>query len=152
MDQQTVSLVKAGIVTTLNACVAVLAAANSLFKRYNCQKSLSENANLPNLLLSRLDLMFLILEVADTGLDKAVASHVTFVHQNKGSDGDMDLDKKHFKDGERGGVVNDPTPGVLREYITRAWRHQSVVPKEMVPCIVDAYVSLRLQGIPVGGH
>ena len=50
-----------------------------------------------------------------------------FVHRNKGPDGDMDLDKKHFKDGERGGVVNDLTPGVLREYITRARRHRPVV-------------------------
>ena len=63
--------------------------------------------------MSRLDLMFLILDVADTGLDKAVASHVTFVHQNEGTDGvgqpsavptegDTDSDEEYFEDGEKG--------------------------------------------------
>ena len=94
MEQQTASLAKVVIVATVNAPTAVLAAANPLFKRYNCRKSVSETVKLPNSLPSRLDLMFLILDVANTELDEAMASHIGFVHQNEGTDGDTDLDDK----------------------------------------------------------
>jgi DNA replicative helicase MCM subunit Mcm2 (Cdc46/Mcm family) len=61
-------------------------AANPLYGRYNRQKSLSENVNLPNSLLIQFDLMFLILDVTDVDRDMALARHVTFVHQNEGTD------------------------------------------------------------------
>ena len=84
MEQQTVSIATAGIVATLNARTSVLAAANPLYGRYNRSKSLSENINLPNSLLSRFDLMFLVLDIADVDRDMALARHVTLVHQNEG--------------------------------------------------------------------
>ena len=82
MEQQTISIAKAGITTTLNARAAVLAAANPLMGRYNKRKSISENVDLPNSLLSRFDLLFLILDKADMENDLALSRHVLHVHKH----------------------------------------------------------------------
>ena len=157
MEQQTVSIAKAGIVATLNARAAVLAAANPLYSRYNRRKSLSENINLPNSLLSRFDLMFLILDTPNMEKDIALARHVTFVHQNEGleekQDNDDDSDEEddarstqfHHDYDETKGTV---TPRLLREYISRARRHDPMMSPEVAPYVVEAYVSLRLEDRP----
>ena len=62
MEQQTVSIAKAGITTTLNTRTTVLAAANPAMGRYDARRTPTENINLPAALLSRFDLMWLILD------------------------------------------------------------------------------------------
>ena len=81
MEQQTVSIAKAGINTTLNARTSVLAAANPLYGRYNLSLTPSQNINLPNALLSRFDLLFLLIDSAKLEQDEALARHVTYVHR-----------------------------------------------------------------------
>ena len=66
MEQQTVSIAKAGITTTLNTRTTVLAAANPAMGRYDVRRSPTENINLPAALLSRFDLMWLILDKKET--------------------------------------------------------------------------------------
>jgi DNA replication licensing factor MCM7 len=80
MEQQTVSISKAGISTTLNARTSILAAANPLYGRYNPKVSPVENINLPAALLSRFDLLFLILDKPSRDDDERLAQHVTYVH------------------------------------------------------------------------
>ena len=82
MEQQTVSIAKAGITTTLNARTAVLAAANPAGGRYNTSWSPQENINLPAALLSRFDLLWLILDRPDAAADKELAQHVLHVHRH----------------------------------------------------------------------
>ena len=65
MEQQTVSIAKAGITTTLNTRTTLLAAANPAYGRYDPRRSPAENIALPAALLSRFDLMWLILDKAD---------------------------------------------------------------------------------------
>ncbi len=68
MEQQTVSIAKAGVTVRLNAWCSVLAAANPVFGKYNSFKTPHENINLPYSLLSRFDLLFILID--DPGLDK----------------------------------------------------------------------------------
>ena len=81
MEQQTISIAKAGITTSLNARTSILAAANPVYGRYNKALKPHENINLPAALLSRFDLIFLLLDKHDTELDTKLAKHVTRVHQ-----------------------------------------------------------------------
>ena len=69
MEQQTISIAKAGIVCQLNSRTAILAAANPKDSRYLQNKSLVENINLPPNLLSRFDLLYILLDFASQQQD-----------------------------------------------------------------------------------
>lgn len=76
MEQQTVSVAKAGIITTLNARTSILASANPIGSRYNPDLSVPQNIDLPPTLLSRFDLIYLILDRADEKTDRRLAKHL----------------------------------------------------------------------------
>ena len=82
MEQQTISIAKAGITTTLNARTSILAAANPHYGRYNLKKSPTENINLPAALLSRFDILYLILDKPNVDDDIRLATHVAHVHMH----------------------------------------------------------------------
>ncbi|KAL5700906.1 DNA helicase [Ranunculus cassubicifolius] len=128
MEQQTVSIAKAGITTSLNARTAVLAAANPAWGRYDLRRTPAENINLPPALLSRFDLLWLILDRADMDNDLEMARHVVYVHQNKESPalGFAPLE-----------------PSVLRAYISEARKVSPHIPKDLEEYIASAYSSIR---------
>ncbi len=76
MEQQTVSVAKAGIIATLNARTSVLACANPVGSRYNPRISVIDNIQMPPSLLSRFDLVYLMLDKADESSDKKLARHL----------------------------------------------------------------------------
>ena len=85
MEQQTISVAKAGITTVLNSRSAVLAAANPVFGRYDDMKSASENIELMTTILSRFDLIFLVRDVREEERDRMICRHVMGVHINNSS-------------------------------------------------------------------
>ena len=73
MEQQTVSIAKAGIIASLNARTSILASANPVESRYNPRMSVVENIKLPPTLLSRFDLIYLILDSPNADQDRRLA-------------------------------------------------------------------------------
>ncbi len=85
MEQQTISVAKAGIVCQLNSRTAILAAANPINSKYNVKKSVVENINLNPSLLSRFDLIYIVLDRPNESYDKKLASHILDIYSNKPS-------------------------------------------------------------------
>lgn len=80
MEQQTVSVAKAGIIATLNARTSVLASANPVGSRYNPRLSVIDNIHLPPSLLSRFDLIYLVLDKAQEASDRKLARHLVSLY------------------------------------------------------------------------
>jgi DNA replication licensing factor MCM5 len=81
MEQQTISIAKAGITTTLNSRCSVLAAANSVFGRWDDNKG-EENIDFMPTILSRFDAIFVVKDTHDLKRDATLAKHVISVHMN----------------------------------------------------------------------
>ena len=85
MEQQSISIAKAGMVCSLPARTAVLAAANPVGGHFNPRKSVADNLKLSTPLLSRFDLIFILLDRPDSGLDKYLSDHVLAMHAGESS-------------------------------------------------------------------
>jgi len=128
MEQQTISIAKAGILTSLNARVSILAAANPAFGRYNNKRTISENVNLPAALLSRFDLLWLIADKSDRDNDLRLAKHITYVHQHSSNppQATTPLDMK-----------------IMRRYIALCKKQNPVIPPGLSDFIVGSYCQMR---------
>lgn len=80
MEQQTISIAKAGITTVLNSRTSVLAAANPVYGCYDDFRAPGENIDMMSTILSRFDCIFLVRDIRDEGRDICIAKHVMGVH------------------------------------------------------------------------
>ncbi|KAK9728499.1 DNA replication licensing factor MCM7 [Basidiobolus ranarum] len=127
MEQQTISISKAGINTTLNARTSILAAANPIHGRYNPNLPPLRNINLPAALLSRFDVLYLMLDTPSE-IDELLARHVTEVHMTNNHP-KMDFEPLD--------------PNTLRHYVSMARQKRPTVPRDVAEHIVNSYVQIR---------
>lgn len=128
MEQQTVSIAKAGITTTLNARTSILAAANPLYGRYNKKLTPHRNINLPAALLSRFDLIFILIDASDQTNDELLARHIGYVHKN------LQAPKTEF-------VSYDLL--FMKTFIAQAKTYEPVITHELHDFITQRYVEKR---------
>ncbi|GKU20679.1 unnamed protein product [Fusarium langsethiae] len=134
MEQQTVSVAKAGIITTLNARTSILASANPIGSRYNPDLPVPQNIDLPPTLLSRFDLVYLMLDTADEKNDRRLAKHLLSLYlEDKPQSAPTD---------------NDILPvEFLTLYISYARsKIQPVISQQAAQELVECYVAMRALG------
>merc|ERR1719460_908916 len=90
MEQQTLSIAKAGIICQLNARTSILAAANPINSKWDPKSTITENIQLPPTLMSRFDLVFLILDPQDEQYDKKLARHLVSLYYRDQSQAEED--------------------------------------------------------------
>ncbi|KAL1110371.1 hypothetical protein AAG570_007902 [Ranatra chinensis] len=131
MEQQTLSIAKAGIICQLNARTSILAAANPVESQWNKNKTIIENIKLPHTLLSRFDLIFLMLDPQSDIYDKKLARHLVSLYY-------------HAKEKEIDELMD---MSILRDYINYA--KSTLKPKlsdEASEKLIHAYVEMRKVG------
>jgi len=136
MEQHTVSVAKGGIVATLNARTAILAAANPALGRYEPYRTVAENISLPVTILSRFDLIFVLRDVPEKEIDAEMTEHILELH--------------------RTGIapVEPPVPAdLLRKYISYTKNLKPVLTGDALDRLKDFYLAMRsaseTEGTPI---
>ena len=126
MEQHTISVAKGGIVATLNARAAILAAANPSLGRYEPYRTVADNISLPITILSRFDLIFVLRDVPDKEHDARMTDHILTLHR-------------------RGAVLQEPSipQDLLRKYISYAKIVTPVLTPDSVERLKEFYLAMR---------
>jgi DNA replication licensing factor MCM6 len=126
MEQQTISIAKAGIQATLNARTSILAAANPVGGRYNRKTTLRANINMSAPIMSRFDLFFVVLDECNPAVDAKLAQHIVDVHRLRDN-----------------AVTPEFSTETLQRYIRFARLFQPVFTDEAKTTLVERYKELR---------
>jgi replicative DNA helicase Mcm len=136
MEQHTVSVAKGGIVATLNARTAILAAANPALGRYEPHRTVAENISLPITILSRFDLIFVLRDVPNKETDGKMSEHILELHRRSLS------------------PMEPAIPlDLLRKYVSYAKGIRPVLTNDALKRLNDFYLAMRsaseTEGSPV---
>lgn len=126
MEQQTISITKAGVKATLNARTSILAAANPVGGRYDRSKSLKQNVNLSAPIMSRFDLFFILVDECNEVTDYAIARRIVDLHSRI----EESIDRIYSLD-------------EVRRYLLFARQFKPKISKESEEFIVEQYKRLR---------
>ena len=126
MEQQTISIAKAGIQATLNARTSILAAANPVGGRYNRKTTLRANINMSAPIMSRFDLFFVVLDECNENTDRHLAEHIVGIHMNRDA-----------------AVTPDFSTEQLQRYIRFARTFKPEFTPEAKALLVEKYKELR---------
>ena len=126
LEQHTVSVAKGGIVATLNARAAVLAAANPSLGRYDPYRNITDNINLPVTLLTRFDLLFIMKDIPEPDSDTRMSDHILTLHRMKTTPEEPPM-----------------LPELLRKYIAFAKRIEPALTEDSVNAIRQYYLKMR---------
>jgi DNA replication licensing factor MCM4 len=135
MEQQTVSVAKSGIVCSLNARTAICASANPIHSKFDTNKPTVENVNLPPALMTRFDLLYVLLDKSTEAHDAKLARHVALLFADR-SDGNV-----------TGGVSSTAPPPIsqadLIDFIAYARQVHPVLLPEAAQELTEVYLQLR---------
>jgi len=136
MEQHTVSVAKGGIVATLNARTAILAAANPSLGRYEPHRTVAENISLPVTILSRFDLIFVLRDVPDKEADGKMSTHILEIHRRGSSPVETQIEVE-----------------LMRKYVSYAKGIKPTLSNEALERLRDFYLAMRAasetEGSPV---
>lgn len=153
MEQQTVSIAKAGIMARLNSRCALLAAANPIGGRFNKYDPISKQINMPPTLLSRFDLIYTMIDIPSEEMDTKTAEHIIETHHagellaRFEHGGKMDDEGKERFQAQVEAMKPAIPEDLLRKYV--AWSKRNVFPvmsEEAKKKFSEFYIGIRRQG------
>jgi replicative DNA helicase Mcm len=144
MEQQTISVAKAGIMANLKSRCALLGAANPRYGRFDPYESISEQINMQPTLLSRFDLIFVLTDVPNESADTGIAKHILQSHFAG------ELASSRMPNQEVEAAMNIISPEIeaelLRKFIGYSKRVNPILTEDAKQQFIDYYVGLRRQG------
>lgn len=139
MESQTISVHKAGISAQLYTRCSLLAAANPKMGKFIPGVDLASQVNLPPALLSRFDLIFLMVDVPDTKMDSYVANFVLKIRKQ----GELAMENVSNNESTHEGYTTPIDESLIRKYICYARQINPILSEDVMKYLSDQYVKMR---------